>query len=56
MQRHRDRDIDLADAGLVWLAEQTGHYAILTVDEGDFSRFRLKGGRRFKLVEWTGVR
>lgn len=52
MQRHRERDVDFADAALVWLAEQTGHRAILTVDDGDFRRFRLKGGGRFELVEW----
>jgi hypothetical protein len=39
--------------GLVWLAEQSGQHAILTVDEGDFSRFRLKGGKRFRLVDWA---
>jgi predicted nucleic acid-binding protein len=52
MERYRERDIDFADAALVWLAEETGHRAILTVDEGDFSRFRLKGGKRFQLMEW----
>ena len=52
LERHRDRDIDFADAALVWLAEQTGQQAILTVDAGDFSRFRLKGGKRFRLIEW----
>ena len=52
MERHKDRDIDFADAALVWLAEQTGHRAILTVDGGDFRRFRLKGGARFELVDW----
>ena len=41
-----------ADAALVWLAEQTGNRAILTVDETDFRRFRLKSGARFELVEW----
>lgn len=52
MERYKDRDIDFADAALLWLAEQTGHRAILTVDDGDFRRFRLKGGGRFELVEW----
>ena len=54
MQRYRERDVDFADAALVWLAEQTGNHSILTVDETDFRRFRLKGGRRFELVEWRG--
>ena len=52
MQRYKERNIDFADAALVWLAEHTGHRAILTVDETDFRRFRLKGGGRFELVEW----
>lgn len=52
MQRYRERDIDFADAALVWLAERTGHRSILTVDDADFGRFRLRGGARFELVEW----
>jgi predicted nucleic acid-binding protein len=54
MQRYKERDIDFADAALVWLAEQTGHKAVLTVDDGDFSRFRLKGRARFEIVDWRG--
>ena len=52
MQRHKERDIDFADAALVWLAEQTGHRSILTVDDADFRCFRLKGSARFELVDW----
>lgn len=52
MHRYRERDVDFADAALVWLAEQTGNRSILTVDDADFRRFRLKGGARFELVEW----
>jgi hypothetical protein len=52
MERYKDREIDFADAALVWLAEETGHRSILTVDEADFSRFRLKGGKRFHLIDW----
>jgi uncharacterized protein len=52
MERYKERDIDFADAALVWLAEQTGHRSIVTVDEADFGRFRLKGRARFDLVEW----
>ena len=51
MQRYKERDIDFADAALVWLAEQTGHRKVLTVDEIDFRRFRLKGGGRFELAD-----
>jgi len=52
MERYAERDIDFADAALVWLAEQTGDRKVLTVDAGDFSRFRLKGSKRFEVLEW----
>ena len=52
MERYKERDIDFADAALLWLAEQTGHRAILTVDEADFRRFRLKVGGRFEVLQW----
>jgi predicted nucleic acid-binding protein len=52
LEKYSDLDIDLADAALIWLAELTGEHQILTVDERDFSTFRLKGRRRFQLVPW----
>ena len=52
MERYKERDVDFADAALVWLAEQTGHRSILTVDESDFRRFRIGGRGRFDLVAW----
>lgn len=53
IRKFANRDIDFADASLVWLAEQTGLRKILTVDTADFSLFRLKGGKRFQLVDWA---
>jgi predicted nucleic acid-binding protein len=50
--KYTDRDIDFTDAALVWLAENTGCRAILTVDMRDFNVFRLARGRRFELVSW----
>ena len=50
--KYADRQIDFADAALVWLANHTGIRAILTVDEADFAVFRLKGGKRFERVRW----
>lgn len=47
-----DHDIDFADAALVWLAGATGASRILTVDRKDFGMFRLKGGKRFTLIDW----
>ncbi len=52
MDRYSERNVDFADAALVWLAEQTGHHSVLTIDDADFRRFRLKGGSRFELVQW----
>lgn len=50
--KYADRKIDFADAALVRLANTTGMRDILTVDEADFSVYRLKGGKRFALVKW----
>jgi predicted nucleic acid-binding protein len=51
--RYADRDIDLADAALIWLANASGQHRILTLDERDFSAYRLKRGKRFDPVKWT---
>jgi predicted nucleic acid-binding protein len=50
--KYADRDIDFADAALVWLANQASLRGILTTDEADFSVYRLRGGRRFELMDW----
>lgn len=50
--KYASREVDLADAALVWLAEESGLRQILTVDHADFSLFRLRSGRRFDLVGW----
>ena len=53
--KYADRDIDLADAVLIWLAEQSGCRAILTVDARDFSVYRTAGGKRFEMLDWKGA-
>lgn len=53
IRKYSDRDVDFADASLVWLAERSGLRQILTVDVADFSTFRLAGGKRFELVDWA---
>ena len=53
ISKYSDREVDFADASLVWLAEQTGLKRILTVDVADFSTFRLSSGKRFELVDWN---
>jgi len=52
IRKYADRNIDFADAALVWLANHSGMRDILTVDEADFSVYRLKGGKRLALVKW----
>ena len=39
------REMDFADATLVWLAQTTGCKRIMTTDVRDFSRYRLNGLR-----------
>ena len=43
-------EMDLADASLVWLAEQTGVTAVMTLDKRDFYRYRLNDGRTFDIL------
>jgi predicted nucleic acid-binding protein len=50
--KYANRDVDFADAALVWLAGESGLRRILTVDERDFSVYRLKGGKRFEVIPW----
>ena len=50
--KYADRNVDFADAALVWLAEKSGIRRILTTDRRDFLTFRLKDGKRFDLIEW----
>ena len=52
LHKYRDRDLDFADAALVWLANESGTRAILTVDRADFQILRLLGNRRFDLIDW----
>ena len=52
IRKYADRDIDFADAAIVWLAGKTGCRSILTVDVRDFGMFRLGKGKRFELVKW----
>ncbi len=53
MRRYTERgkrEMDLADASLYWLAQETGINEIITVDVADFSRYRLPDRRAFVLV------
>lgn len=48
-ERHK-RDMDLADASLLWLAHETGLREIMTVDVKDFGRYRLPNGDALTLL------
>jgi predicted nucleic acid-binding protein len=53
MLRCTDRprsETDLADATLVWLANDTGVLSVMTTDVRDFSRYRLPDGRAFEIL------
>ena len=44
------RDMDLADASLLWLAQESGLREIMTVDVKDFARYRLPDGEALALL------
>ena len=44
------REMDLADATLYWLANETGIREIMTVDVRDYSRYRLPDGQAFSIM------
>ncbi len=50
--RYAGLEPDFTDAAIVWLADNTGCRAVLTVDARDFGIYRLKGGKRFEVVKW----
>ena len=52
LRKYSDQEIDFADAALFWLAGESGTTRVLTVDRTDFEVFRLKGGKRFEVIEW----
>jgi predicted nucleic acid-binding protein len=45
MEKYDDLPMDLADASLVWLAEQAGLVEISTLDETDFGIYQLPTGQ-----------
>lgn len=45
---YRDREVDFADATLVWLAGRERTALIATTDFNDFEAYRLPRGKRFR--------
>lgn len=50
MRKYADRQMDLADAALIRVAEREGIRKIFTVDRKDFSVYRLHGRTRPAIV------
>ncbi len=50
MSRYADRPMDFADATLVYLATRESVETILTVDQTDFSVYRIGAKRRFRIL------
>lgn len=51
IQRYSERrEMDFADASLVWLADSTGCRRIMTTDIRDFTRCRLSGAKRTEII------
>ena len=48
--RYADLPCDYADASLIALAEETGVVGIATIDQRDFSVYRLRGRKRFRIL------
>jgi predicted nucleic acid-binding protein len=48
--KYADLPCDYADASLIWLAEKAGVLQIATIDQGDFSVYRARGRRSFRIV------
>lgn len=48
--RGMNRNMDFADATLVYLAKRESLSVILTVDQADFATYRIEGKRQFRVV------
>ena len=49
-EKYFDLPMDLADASLIWVAQQNSVLEILTIDLKDFSVYRLPNGKALKPV------
>jgi len=50
MDRYRDREVDFADASLVWLAARKNTNLIATTDFNDFETYRLFNRQSFRIL------
>jgi predicted nucleic acid-binding protein len=54
LAKYADLPCDYADATLIWLAERTGVVQIATIDQGDFSVYRTRGRKAFRILIGRG--
>jgi len=50
ISKYSDLPCDYADASLIWLADKTGVRQIATIDQSDFSVYRVRGRRAFRIL------
>ena len=50
LRKYADRPMDLADASMMWAAEQTETLRIITADRSDFEIYRTKAGRSLEVL------
>jgi uncharacterized protein len=50
MRKYADRPMDLADASLVWLANDTAVTDIITIDRADFAVYRTNKRKAFRNI------
>lgn len=50
MEKYRDLPMDLADASLVVIGEDKNIHEIFTLDHKDFNIYRIRKGKKFKLI------
>ena len=50
MRKYADHPMDFADATLVHLAHRESLTTIFTIDQDDFTTYRINGRRRFRIV------
>ncbi len=50
MARYWDRPMNFADATLVYLAKRESLSVVLTVDQADFTTYRIEGKRQFRVL------
>ena len=50
MRKYADRPMQIADASMIWAAEHTGLYQIITLDRADFEIYRTKNSKRLEIL------